>query len=74
MQTIVPVEVIERKILLIPEDFMFQLSKGEAGALRFQSEILKTGEQSVEIKQGRGQHRKYLPFERSALNKQSTCL
>jgi len=41
---------------------MFQLTKEEADSLRFQVGILKTGEQSVEIKQGRGQHRKYLPY------------
>jgi phage regulator Rha-like protein len=95
METIVPVEIIEKKILLIrghkvmldsdlaklygvetfnlnkavkrnierfPEDFMFQLSKEEAGSLRFQSGILKTEGHPVEIKQGRGQHRKYLPY------------
>jgi len=95
METLVPVEVIEKKILLIrgqkvmldadlaelygvetfnlnkavkrnserfPEDFMFQLTKEEAESLRFQIGILKTGEQTVEIKQGRGQHRKYLPY------------
>jgi len=77
METIVPAEVIERKILLIrghkvmidsdlaqlygvetfnlnkavkrnserfPEDFMFQLTKEEAGSLRFHFGILKTGE------------------------------
>jgi phage regulator Rha-like protein len=99
MQIIVPVEVIEKKILLIrgqkvmldsdlaelygvetfnlnkavkrnserfPEDFMFQLTKEEADSLRFQIGILKAGgqarSQSVEIKSGRGQHRKYLPY------------
>ena len=99
METMVPAEVIERKILLIrghkvmidadlaqlygietfnlnksvkrnserfPEDFMFQLTKEEADSLRFQTGILKAVEQaksqSVEIRRGRGQHRKYLPF------------
>ncbi|MBI4848244.1 MAG: ORF6N domain-containing protein [Nitrospirae bacterium] len=94
-----PIEVIERKILLIrgqkvmldsdlaelygvetfnlnkavkrnserfPDDFMFQLTKEETDSLRFQIGILKTGEQSRsqsgEIKSGRGQHRKYLPY------------
>ena len=36
-----------------PEDFMFQLTKEEAAALRLQNAILKTS---------RGQHRKYLPY------------
>ena len=99
MGTIVTVELIERKILLVrgqkvmldsdlahlygvetfnlnkavkrnnerfPEDFMFQLAKEEADSLRLQSGILKPGKQAasqaIEIKPGRGQHRKYLPY------------
>ena len=45
---------------------MFQLTKEEANALRFQIGILKpedrTKSQSVDMKLGRGQHRKYLPY------------
>lgn len=86
MKALIPVEVIERKILLIrghkvmldsdlamlyevetfnlnkavkrnidrfPDDFMFQLTKEEAGSLRFQIGISKT--------EGRG-GRRYLPY------------
>ena len=86
MKTLVPIEVIERKIYLVraqkvmldsdlaalyevetsnlnkavkrnierfPEDFMFQLTKEEADALRFQIGISKT--------KGRG-GRRYLPY------------
>ena len=45
-------EQVSRNINRFPEDFMFQLSREEAQALRSQIAILKTG---------RGQHRKYLP-------------
>jgi len=47
-----------------PEDFMFQLSKEEAGSLRFHFGILMTGEQaksSLEIKQGRASSSKTIP-------------
>ncbi len=86
MKALIPVEMIEKKILLIrghkvmldsdlamlyevetfnlnkavkrnidrfPEDFMFQLTKEEAGSLRFQFGISKT--------EGRG-GRRYLPY------------
>jgi len=49
-----------------PEDFMFQLTKEETESLRFQIGILKTveqaGSQPEDVKRGRGQHRKYLPY------------
>ena len=41
---------------------MFQLTREEADSLRFQIGILKTEEQTTEVKQGRRQHRKYLPY------------
>jgi hypothetical protein len=55
-------KAVKRNIERFPEDFMFQLTKEEADSLRFQTGILKTGGRSAGIKQGRGQHRKYLPY------------
>ncbi len=46
-------QAISRNIERFPEDFMFQLTEAEAAFLRSQTVTLKTG---------RGQHRKYLPF------------
>jgi hypothetical protein len=47
------VQAVKRSIERFPDDFMFQLSRGEWTALRSQIVILKTG---------RGHHRKYLPY------------
>ncbi len=55
-------KAVKRNIKRFPEDFMFQLTKEEADSLSFQIGILKTGERSTGITQGRGQHRKYLPY------------
>ena len=59
-------KAVKRNSERFPGDFMFQLTKKEADALRFQIGILKpedqTKSQSVDIKPGRGQHRKYLPY------------
>ena len=44
-------KAVKRNIERFPDDFMFQLTKGEADLLRFQSGTLK-----------RGQHQKYLPY------------
>jgi phage regulator Rha-like protein len=44
---------VKRNADRFPSDFVFQLSRGEAGSLRFQFGALKTG---------RGHHRKYLPY------------
>jgi phage regulator Rha-like protein len=44
---------VKRNADRFPSDFVFQLSRGEAGSLRFQFGTLKTG---------RGRHRKYLPY------------
>ena len=59
-------KAVKRNIDRFPEDFMFQLTKEEADALRFQIGILKPEDRrksrSVDIKPGRGQHRKYLPY------------
>ena len=46
-------QVISRNIERFPEDFMFQLTEAEAAFLRSQTVTLKTG---------RGEHRKYLPY------------
>ena len=46
-------EQVKRNLGRFPADFMFQLTTGEAAALRSQFATLKTG---------RGQHRKYLPY------------
>lgn len=47
-------QAVKRNIERFPDDFMFQLNKEEADALRSQLVTLKPG--------GRGQHRKYLPY------------
>jgi len=45
-------QAVKRNIKRFPKDFMFQLTKTEAGLLR---------SQFVTLKKGRGQHTKYLP-------------
>jgi hypothetical protein len=51
--TRVLLQAVKRNRERFPEDFMIQLTAAEWAVLRSQSVILKTG---------RGQHRKYLPF------------
>lgn len=46
-------QAVKRNAERFPEDFMFQLTADEHDSLR---------SQSVTLKSGRGQHRKYLPF------------
>ena len=46
-------QAVKRNIERFPEDFMFQLTSDEAESLR---------SQTVTLKSGRGQHRKYLPY------------
>jgi hypothetical protein len=46
-------QAVKRNIERFPEDFMFQLTSEESSFLRSQTVTLKTG---------RGQHRKYLPY------------
>ena len=46
-------QAVRRNIERFPDDFMLQLTSDEAAGLRSQTVTLKTG---------RGQHRKYLPF------------
>jgi ORF6N domain len=47
------VQAVKRNMERLPEDFMFQLNADEAAFLRSQTVTLKTGH---------GQHRKYLPY------------
>ena len=57
---------VKRNIRRFPEDFMFQLTKGEFEGLRFQIETLENADslrsQIVTLKTGRGQHSKYTPY------------
>jgi ORF6N domain len=53
VQTRVLVQAVKRNLSRFPGDFMFQLTAAEWAALRSQTVILKPG---------RGQHRKYLPY------------
>lgn len=57
---------VKRNIKRFPKDFMFQLTKEEFEALRFQIETLDKTDNSLRLqnetlKGGRGQHSKYLP-------------
>ncbi len=54
-------EAFKRNRRRFPDDFVFQLTRGEADSLRSQIAILETG-QSALAKGGRGRHRKYLPW------------
>jgi phage regulator Rha-like protein len=57
---------VKRNIRRFPKDFMFQLTKEEYEALRFQIESLENQKplrlQNETLKKGRGQHSKYLPY------------
>ena len=58
---------VKRNIQRFPQDFMFQLTKEEAESLRFQIETSNNDENSLRLqfatlKNGRGQHRKYMPY------------
>ena len=46
-------QAVQRNLERFPEDFMFQLTQEEADRLR---------SQTVTLKSGRGQHRKYSPY------------
>jgi len=46
-------EAVKRNLDRFPQDFRFQLTREEAGSLRSQMAILKSG---------RGRHRKFLPY------------
>jgi hypothetical protein len=62
VETRVLVQAVKRNVNRFPEDFMFQLRGDEWTALR--PEIASPGlrSQTVILKSGRGQHRKYLPY------------
>jgi phage regulator Rha-like protein len=57
---------VKRNSKRFPSDFMFQLSREEYNALRFQNETLENENslrfQSETLEKGRGQHSKYLPY------------
>lgn len=58
---------VKRNIKRFPKDFMFQLTKEEFEALRFQIETSEKTDNSLRLqfetlKTGRGQHSKYLPY------------
>lgn len=64
---------VKRNIQRFPEDFMFQLTREEYNNLKCQNGIINVGEfaetdneslrsQNGTIKNGRGQHSKYLPY------------
>jgi len=65
-------QAVKRNLKRFPEDFMFQLTKAEVEALKFQIESATQGPSSqndsflrsqfVTLKAGRGQHSKYLPY------------
>ena len=60
-------EQVKRNIKRFPQDFMFQLSEEEYHSLRSQFATLK---------QGRGRHRKFLPYvfsEHGAIMLASSC-
>lgn len=58
---------VKRNLNRFPVDFMFQLTKAEFDALRFQIETSSRNDnplrlQNETLKTGRGQHSKYLPY------------
>lgn len=64
-------QAVKRNIERFPEDFMFQLTKGEFEILKSQilisnstdnEEDISFKSQIVTLKGGRGQHKKYLPY------------
>ena len=60
-------QAVKRNINRFPEDFMFQLTQDEAIRLRSQivtlnKEELALRSQIASLKNGRGQHKKYLPY------------
>ena len=64
-------QAVKRNIERFPEDFMIQLTRGEWAILKSQIVISNTTEnqednvltsQIVIIKEGRGQHKKYMPY------------
>lgn len=65
VETKVLTQAVKRNITRFPSDFMFQLSKEEYDHLKSQTvtsseEVLRS--QTVTLENGRGKHRKYLPY------------
>jgi hypothetical protein len=62
VETRVLVQAVKRNVNRFPEDFMLHLTGGEWAALRPQVAASGLRSQTVILKSGRGQHRKYLPY------------
>ncbi len=65
VETKVLTQAVKRNITRFPSDLMFQLNKKEYGHLKSQTvtsseEVLRS--QTVTLENGRGKHRKYLPY------------
>ncbi len=56
------VQAVKRNVNRFPEDFMFRLTGDEWAALRSQTKPSGLRSQTVILKSGRGQHRKYVPY------------
>jgi hypothetical protein len=56
------VQAVKRNVSRFPEDFMFQLNGDEWAALRPKTATPGLRSQTVILKSGRGQHRKYPPY------------
>ena len=56
------IQAVKRNIGRFPEDFAFQLTGEEWGVLGPQFATSGLRSQTVTLKSGRGQHRKYLPY------------
>jgi len=55
-------QAVKRNLERFPDDFMFQLTADEFADLKSQTGNSSLRSQTVTLKSGRGQHRKYLPY------------
>ena len=55
-------QAVKRNIARFPEDFMLQLTAEEFASLKSPSALPDLKSQIVTLKNGRGQHRKYMPY------------
>jgi len=55
-------QAVKRNLERFPDDFMFQLTAEEFSDLKSQTGDSGLRSQTVTLKSGRGQHRKYLPY------------
>jgi len=55
-------QAVKRNKDRFPEDFMFQLTQSEWENLNLKNELSDLRSQNVILEDGRGKHRKYLPF------------